>query len=275
LERVPNDRKEVAMRYRVEIDREPRAKFAKWVDALRFAKAAAAADEERTVQVIETGEREELILSMRHGKLAILGSYSYTLPEERAAAREEARRRRARRRIDKPTDTPTMGPVYYVKEDDILYRVRNGKVGDLPDEVLWRSGWRPILGCLTVSRAEIPGGGRPGGPNNQADPLLMTKLSVVTKAQAQEIARKRGLPTEGWDPQPPKADRGDERRPGIELNDEEHELILDNPEADAYIAEQAVRRAIADGMDPELAERLYRSGGRDSSRRRTMQEEPE
>ena len=44
------------MRYRVEIDREPRATFAEWEDALRFAKAAAAADEERTVQVIETGE---------------------------------------------------------------------------------------------------------------------------------------------------------------------------------------------------------------------------
>jgi hypothetical protein len=74
------------MRYRVEIDRKPRAEFARWMDALRFAKAAAAADEKRTVQVIETGERQELILSMRHGKLAILGSYSYTLPEERAVS---------------------------------------------------------------------------------------------------------------------------------------------------------------------------------------------
>jgi hypothetical protein len=270
LERVPNNRKEVAMRFRVEIDREPRAAFAEWVDALRFAKAAAAADEKRTVQVIEEGDRRELILSMRHGYLAISGPYSYTLPEERAAAREEAKRRRARRGGDKPIDKAALGPVYYVKEDDILYRVRWGKCGDLPDEVLWRIGWRPIIGCLTVSRDEIPGGGRPGGPNNQADPLLMTKLSVVTKAEAQEIARKRGLPTRGWDPQPP----GVETRESIELNDEEHELILDNPEADAYIAEQAVRRAIARGMDPELAESLYRSGGRISSRPGTGNEDP-
>ena len=259
------------MRYRVEIDRKPRAEFAGWVDALRFAKAAAANDEEKTVQVIETGDPQELILSMRHGYLAISGAYSYTLPEERAAAREKAKRRRARRKVDKPIDTPAMGPVYYVKEDDILYRVREGKSGDLPDEVLWHAGWRPIIGCLTVSRDEIPGGGTPGGPNNQADPLLMTKLSVVTKAEAQEIARKRGLPTEGWDPEPP--DVGN--RELIELNDEEHELILDNPEADAYIAEQAVRRAVAGGMDPEMAESLYRSRGRDSSRRKTGQVDSE
>ena len=259
------------MRYRVEIDRKPRAEFAGWVDALRFAKAAAANDEEKTVQVIETGDPQELILSMRHGYLAISGAHSYTLPEERAAAREKAKRRRARRKVDKPIDTPAMGPVYYVKESDILYRVRHGKSGDLPDEVLWRSGWRPILGCLTVSRAEIPGGGTPGGPNNQADPLLMTKLSVITKAEAQEIARERGLPTEGWDPEPP----GVGNRELIELNDEEHELILDNPEADAYIAEQAVRRAVAGGMDPEVAERLYRSRGRDSSRRKTGQVDSE
>ncbi len=257
------------MRYRVEIDREPRAEFAKWMDALRFAKAAAAVDEDRTVQVIETGEREELILSMRHGKLAILGSYSYTLPEERAQARVEKRRREESRRKAARAERPPPGPVYYVKESDILYRVRNGKSGDLPDEVLWHSGWRPILGCLTVSRAEIPGGGTPGGPNNQADPLLMTKLSVITKAEAQEIARERGLPTEGWDPEPP----GVGRRELVELNDEEHELILDNPEADAYIAEQAVRRAIASGMDPEMAERLYRSRGRDSSRQRVEHED--
>ena len=259
------------MRYRVEIDRKPRAEFAGWVDALRFAKAAAAKDEDKTVQVIETGDPQELILSMRHGYMAISGAYSYTLPEERAAAREEAKRRKARRKVDKPIDTPAMGPVYYVKEDDILYRARIGKVGDLPDEVLWRSGWRPILGCLTVSPDDIPGGGRPGGPNNQADPLLMTKLSVVTKAEAQEIARKRGLPTEGWDPEPPDVGT----RELIELNDEEHELILDNPEADTFIAEQAVRRAVAGGMDPELAERLYRPGGRNSSRSRTGQEESE
>jgi hypothetical protein len=32
------------MRYRVEIDREPRAEFTGWVDALRFAKAASVKD---------------------------------------------------------------------------------------------------------------------------------------------------------------------------------------------------------------------------------------
>jgi hypothetical protein len=246
------------MRFRVEIDREPRAEFAGWVDALRFAKAAAAKDEEKTVQVIEVGDPQELILSMRHGYLAISGAYSYTLPEERAAARVEKRRHEESRGKAAHAERPTTGPVYYVKEDNILYRVRNGKSGDLPDQVLWRSGWRPILGCLTVSRAEIPGGGRPGGPNNQADPLLMTKVSEITKAEAQEIARKRGLPTQGWDPEPISAKETDRERERVELNDEEHELILDNPEADAYIAEQAVRRAIEGGMDPGMAERLYR-----------------
>jgi hypothetical protein len=42
-----------------------------------------------------------------------------------------------------------------------------------------------------------------------------------------------------------------------ELNDEEHELILDNPEADKFIAEQAVARAVAGGMDRAEAEKLY------------------
>jgi hypothetical protein len=259
LGRNPTDRKEVVMRYRVEIDREPRAAFAQWVDALRFAKAAAAADEERTVQVIETGDEPELILSMRNGYMAIVGSYSYTLPEERAATRDERRLHPKRRRDADHAKKTATGPVYYVKEDDILYRVRDRSTGKLPDEVLWHSGWRPILGCLTVSRDEIPGGGTPGGPNNQADPLLMTKISEITKSEAQEIARKRGLPTEGWDPGPPRDGTRDERRRNIELNDEEHELILDNPEADAFIAEQAVRRAIERGVSPEMAERLYRS----------------
>lgn len=42
-----------------------------------------------------------------------------------------------------------------------------------------------------------------------------------------------------------------------ELDDAEHELILDNPDADRWIAEQAVKRAMADGMSREQAERLY------------------
>ena len=132
------------------------------MDALRFAKAAAAADEDKTVQVIETGEREELILSMRHGYLAICGNYSYTLPEERAAVREEAK----------------------------------------------RGIWRP-----------------------------------------------------------------DRERPRVELNDEEHELILDNPEAEAFCAEQSTRWAIEKGWSRERAESMYRPRGRDSSRRRAKQED--
>jgi hypothetical protein len=214
--------------------------------------------EEKTVQVIETGESEELTLSMRNGYMAIVGSYSYTLPEERAAARVEKRRREESRRKAAHAERPATGPVYYVKEDDILYRVRNGKSGDLPDEVLWRSGWRPILGCLTVSRTEIPGGGRPGGPNNQADPLLMTKVSEITKAEALEIARKRGLPTKGWDPEPISAKETDRERERVELNDEEHELILDNPEADAFCAEQSIRWALERGWSREWAESMYR-----------------
>ncbi len=42
-----------------------------------------------------------------------------------------------------------------------------------------------------------------------------------------------------------------------ELNDAEHELILDNPEADRFIARTAVARAIAGGMTRELAEEMY------------------
>jgi len=127
------------MRYRVEIDREPRAAFAEWEDALRFAKAAAAADEDRTVQVIETGDEPELIMSMRHGQMAIVGNYSYTLPEER----EQAKRRPQRREM-------------------------------------------------------------------------------------------------------------------VELNDEEHELILDNPEAAAFCAEQSIQWALSKGWSRELAEHMYR-----------------
>lgn len=42
-----------------------------------------------------------------------------------------------------------------------------------------------------------------------------------------------------------------------ELNDAEHELILNNPRADRFIAEQAVNRAVAGGMSRAEAERLY------------------
>jgi hypothetical protein len=42
-----------------------------------------------------------------------------------------------------------------------------------------------------------------------------------------------------------------------ELNDEEHENILDNEAAKKLIAERAVERAVADGMTLAEAEQLY------------------
>ena len=36
-----------------------------------------------------------------------------------------------------------------------------------------------------------------------------------------------------------------------------HEAILNNPEADKALSEMAIKRAIADGMDPEAARRVY------------------
>jgi hypothetical protein len=76
----------------------------------------------------------------------------------------------------------------------------------------------------------------------------------ITKSEAQEIARKRGLPTAGWEPPRPRA----KRRQLIELNDEEHQLILDNPDAAAFCAEQSIRGAMERGCSRELAEGLYR-----------------
>ncbi len=36
-----------------------------------------------------------------------------------------------------------------------------------------------------------------------------------------------------------------------------HEAILDNPEADKFIAEQAIARAIRQGIPPEEAKRIF------------------
>lgn len=44
-----------------------------------------------------------------------------------------------------------------------------------------------------------------------------------------------------------------------ELSDADHEEILNNPAADAAIAQRAIERAIARGMSREQAERLYGS----------------
>lgn len=44
----------------------------------------------------------------------------------------------------------------------------------------------------------------------------------------------------------------------VELNDEEHELILDNPEAAAFNAEQSIKWAIEQGIDRDLAESMWR-----------------
>lgn len=43
----------------------------------------------------------------------------------------------------------------------------------------------------------------------------------------------------------------------VELNDEEHELILDNPEAEAFNAEQSIQWALARGWTRERAERAF------------------
>jgi len=80
----------------------------------------------------------------------------------------------------------------------------------------------------------------------------MTMISRITKSEAIEIAKGRGLPTENWDAPIP----GGVAK--VELNDEEHELILDNPEADAWIAEQAVKKCMARGKSREFCEEMYR-----------------
>ena len=42
-----------------------------------------------------------------------------------------------------------------------------------------------------------------------------------------------------------------------ELSDEDHERILDNPEADAYLSRVAIEEAVCDGMTLEVARQLY------------------
>lgn len=44
-------------------------------------------------------------------------------------------------------------PIYYIKKWDALYRRSDGNPKILPNEVLHRSGWQPVIGALTVSVA--------------------------------------------------------------------------------------------------------------------------
>lgn len=91
------------------------------------------------------------------------------------------------------------GPIYYVKDGDVLYRRKDGKERFLPDEVLWDSGWRPLIGSLTISADAYPKPSQRGGVGNDPDPSLWIRLSLITEKEAKEIAAKRGdLPTEGW-----------------------------------------------------------------------------
>lgn len=91
------------------------------------------------------------------------------------------------------------GVIYFVKEADILYRATDGH--RLPNEVLWPTGWRPLIGQLTVSPEGNQGAPAPsvrGGPDNQADPIMTTQLEEIDLEEAQEIAAGRGLPLSGW-----------------------------------------------------------------------------
>ena len=91
-------------------------------------------------------------------------------------------------------------PVYYEKEGDILYRRRDGNKDLLPDEVLHRAGWVPLVGQLTVSPDAHPKPSRRGGIDGSADPTLWFKISQITEDEAREIVRTRrpALPLDGW-----------------------------------------------------------------------------
>jgi len=90
-------------------------------------------------------------------------------------------------------------PIYYVREDNILYRASDGAVSNLPDQALRKAGWGKIRGSLVVSQSDIPGDGPKKSYGNQPDPLIMTMVSRITKSEALEIAEGLGLPTENWD----------------------------------------------------------------------------
>lgn len=91
-----------------------------------------------------------------------------------------------------------MTPIYYVKEADILYRRKDGDPDGLPDEVLWREGWRGLPGSATVSADSYPKPSRRGTIDGGADPTLWLKISRVTEEKAREVAAARGLTQSGW-----------------------------------------------------------------------------
>jgi hypothetical protein len=88
------------------------------------------------------------------------------------------------------------GPRYYLREAYMIYRRTDGKPYPyLPDEVLTRAGWRPIVGSLTTSVTAHPRQTTRGAPGNVADPILYTQLDAITADEARAVAADRNLPT--------------------------------------------------------------------------------
>jgi hypothetical protein len=146
-------------------------------------------------------------------------------------------------------------PIYYTKEANILYRRRDGNPDRLPDQVLWREGWRGLPGSATVSADSYPKPSRRGTIDGGGDPSLWLKISRVTEEKAREVAEGRGLTLRGWGVAE-EEDTNDDKAPASNF-DAEHDFILNNSEADQWIGEQAVKRAMGRGMDRAKAERLY------------------
>ena len=90
-------------------------------------------------------------------------------------------------------------PVYYLKETDILYRRADGDPQRLPDEVLWSSGWNPIIGGISISADAYPKPSRRGTISGGLDSAIGPMLTRITIEEARGIAMDRGLPTEGWE----------------------------------------------------------------------------
>lgn len=88
-------------------------------------------------------------------------------------------------------------PRYYVKETDILYRNREGDI--MPNQVLTSAGWVTLIGQLAVSPARVAPGASRGGDGNAVDPAVLSALSEIDFAEAQEIAAERRLPLDGWE----------------------------------------------------------------------------
>ena len=75
------------------------------------------------------------------------------------------------------------GAIYFAKDGNILYRsTTNDPL--MPNQVLWRDGWQNHTGSLHLGRAD------------DYDPF--TQVARITLEEAQEIARERNLPIEGW-----------------------------------------------------------------------------